>query len=91
MMAKVAMDIDAKHVKNNIAKWTYDDVKTKLWEITPLSKMWGIGSRMESNLNKLGLKKLATLPNMIDINLKISSESLVKSYGIMQMELIYLR
>lgn len=57
MMAKVAMDIDAKHVKNNIAKWTYDDVKTKLWEITPISKMWGIGSRMESNLNKLGLKK----------------------------------
>ena len=49
------------NVKNNIAKWTYDDVKTKLWEITPLSKMWGIGSRMESNLNKLGLKKIGDI------------------------------
>lgn len=35
MMAKVAMDIDAKHVKNNIAKWTYDDVKTNLVRLLP--------------------------------------------------------
>lgn len=55
LLAKIAMDIEAKHVKNNIAKWSYDDVKTKLWNITPLSKMWSIGPRMEKNLNKLGL------------------------------------
>ena len=58
LLAKIAMDIEAKHVKNNIAKWTYDDIKTKLWPITPLSKMWSIGSRMEKNLNKLGLYKI---------------------------------
>ena len=46
-----------KKYKNGVAVglWTYDDVKTKLWSITPLSKMWSIGPRMERNLNKLGL------------------------------------
>ena len=53
LLAKVAMDIEAKHTKDNIAKWTYEDIPNKLWPITPLSKMWGIGPRMERNLNKL--------------------------------------
>lgn len=82
MMAKVAMDIDAKHVKNNIAKWTYDDVKTKLWEITPLSKMWGIGSRMESNLNKLGLKKIGDIA-------KYDRYKLKDKFGVIGEELWY--
>lgn len=63
LLAKVAMDIEAKHVKNNIAHWTYEDIKTKLWSITPLSKMWGIGSRMERNLNKLGIHSIKDLAN----------------------------
>lgn len=63
LLAKVAMDIEAKHVKDNIAIWTYDDVKTKLWNITPLSKMWGIGSRLEKRLNKLGLYKIGDIAN----------------------------
>ena len=63
LLAKVAMDIEAKHVKNNIAQWTYDDVKTKLWSITPLHKMWGIGKRMEKNLNNLGIMSVKDLAN----------------------------
>ena len=47
LLAKVAMDIEAKHTPDNIAKWTYDDVPSKLWPIKPLSNMWGIGKRME--------------------------------------------
>lgn len=55
LLAKVSMDIEAKHNKDFIAKWTYDDIEEKLWSISPLSKMWGIGPRMEKNLNKLGI------------------------------------
>ena len=55
LLAKVAMDTEAKKYKDGIAKWTYDDVKTKLWSITPLSKMWSIGSRMEVRLNAMGM------------------------------------
>lgn len=54
-LAKVAMDLDAKNNKDNIAVWTFKDVENKLWEIKPLSKIWGIGNKMEKNLNRLGI------------------------------------
>jgi len=82
LLAKVAMDIEAKHTLNNIAKWTYDDVKTKLWSISPLSKMWGIGPRMEKNLNKLGIYSIRDLANYDVYKLK-------DKYGIIGEELYY--
>ena len=61
LMAKIAMDIEAKKNINGIAKWTKNDIKNKLWKITPLSKMWSIGPRMEKRLNKLGIKTIGDL------------------------------
>ena len=46
-LAKVAMDIEAKHSADNIAYWKKKDIVEKLWNISPLSKMWGIGRRLE--------------------------------------------
>lgn len=63
LLAKISMDIEAKHNKNNIAKWTYNDIESKLWKIEPLSKMWGIGTRMEKQLNKLGIYNIGNLAN----------------------------
>ena len=63
LLAKVAMDTEAKKYKNGIAKWTYEDISTKLWPITPLSKMWGIGKRMEKNLNTLNIYTIGDLAN----------------------------
>ncbi|MBR1416554.1 MAG: Y-family DNA polymerase [Bacilli bacterium] len=80
LLAKVAMDIEAKHTKDNIAKWTYDDIASKLWPITPLSKMWGIGNRMEKKLNKLGIYTIKDLANYDKNKLK-------DLYGIMGEEL----
>lgn len=54
-LAKVALDIYAKHEKNGIAEMHMKDVKSKLWPITPLSKIWGIGERTEIRLNKMGI------------------------------------
>ena len=54
-MAKVAMDLEAKKNKDSVAEWFYTDIKDKLWGVTPLSKIWGIGPRMEANLNNLGI------------------------------------
>lgn len=61
LLAKVSMDIEAKHNQDFIAKWTYEDIPLKLWSIAPLSKMWGIGPRMEKNLNKLGIYSIYDL------------------------------
>lgn len=53
LMAKLALDLEAK--KDGFAHWTYADVQKKLWPVAPLSKMWGIGARMERKLNGMGL------------------------------------
>lgn len=80
LMAKVAMDVEAKHTNDGIAKWTNNDIKTKLWNITPLSKMWGIGPRMEKRLNNLGIYKVGDLANYDKYKLK-------DKFGIMGLEL----
>ena len=80
LLAKVAMDIEAKHNKDCIAKWTYADIETKLWEIAPLSKMWGIGPRMEVKLNKLGIYSVKDLAYY-------NRDKLKKLYGVMGEEL----
>lgn len=80
LIAKVAMDIEAKHNKDNIAKWDYEDIKEKFWPITPLSKFWGIGKRMEKNLNALGLYKIGDIATYDKMKLK-------KKFGIIGEEL----
>ena len=80
LLAKVAMDTEAKKYKNGIAKWTYDDVEKKLWSITPLSKMWGIGPRMEKKLNILNIYTVGELANY-DKNI------LKDKFGVMGQEL----
>lgn len=80
LIAKVAMDIEAKHTKDNIAEWTYEDIPTKFWNITPLSEFWGIGKRMERNLNLLGIKTIGDLANY-------DLKKLKNKYGIMGEEL----
>lgn len=80
LMAKLALDLEAK--KNGFAKWTYDDLPTKLWPIHPLSKMWGIGRRMEKNLNEMGIFTVGGLANA-------NLEDLEKRFGIMGNQLYY--
>lgn len=80
LLAKVAMDTEAKKYKNGIAKWSKEDIQTKLWEITPLSKMWGIGPRMEKKLNALGMHKIGDIarydPNKLKDKFGIMGEEL---------------
>lgn len=60
-LAKVALDIYAKKAKNGIALIRKKDVPEKLWPITPLNKVWGIGERTEAKLNALGVNTLGDL------------------------------
>ena len=82
LLAKLAMDLEGKHLEHSIAKWTYDDVKKKLWPIAPLSKMWGIGRRMEKNFNVMGLYSVGDLANY---NVK----ELKRRFGVIGEELYY--
>lgn len=82
LMSKLALDIESKTAPTFIAKWDYKDIPEKLWTVTPLSKMWGIGHNMERNLNRLGIHSVGDLANY-------SLDKLVKFYGIMGAELYY--
>ncbi|WP_338789254.1 DNA polymerase thumb domain-containing protein [Metabacillus sp. FJAT-53654] len=80
LLSKVCLDIDAK--KTGIAEWTYDDVKEKLWKIEPLSKMWGIGSKVQKTLNRMGIFNVGQLANY-------PLELLEKKFGVMGNQLYY--
>ena len=82
LIAKLALDIESKHSPDFIAKWSYDDLPTKLWPIKPLSKMWGIGRNTERNLNALGIQTIGDIANY-DV------KKLKKKFGVIGEELYY--
>jgi len=78
-LAKIVMDLYAK--KEGIAECRYKDVKEKLWP-TPIEKVWGIGSRMKRNLNRMGVTTLEQLA-------KTELRYLKKRFGIMGEQLYW--
>ena len=57
-LAKIALDHFAKKSKDGIATLKKEDIEEKLWNIKPLSKVWGIGARLEARLNYFGMYTL---------------------------------
>ncbi|UJL47727.1 DNA polymerase IV [Virgibacillus sp. NKC19-16] len=78
-LAKVVMDLHAK--KAGIAECKYEDVEEKLWP-SPIEDIWGIGSRMKRNLNRMGI---VTLGQLARFNL----EHLKKRFGVMGEQLYW--
>ena len=62
-LAKVALDIYAKHAKDGISTMHVSDIKTKLWPITDLTSIWGIGPRTAVKLQKIGINSMGELAN----------------------------
>lgn len=61
LLAKLSMDFEAKKTQQGIAEWHYYDIPEKLWDVSPLSKMWGINRRTEAKLNKKGIFTIGDL------------------------------
>lgn len=80
LMAKLALDLEGK--RTGFAKWTYEDVQKKLWKVSKLSNMWGIGKQMEVNLNAMGIQTVGGLANT-------ELKELEKRFGIMGNQLYY--
>ncbi len=80
VMAKFALDIESKKKENGIANWTTKDIKEKLWPVKDLTKMWGIGRRLEKRLTRLGVHSIYDLANFDVKRLK-------KHFGIIGIEL----
>lgn len=54
-LAKIALDIMAKHSTNNIGWLTEERYKKELWHHQPLSDFWQIGNGIETRLKKHGI------------------------------------
>lgn len=80
LMAKLALDLEAK--KTGFAKWTYEDVQTKLWPVSPLSEMWGIGRQVEKTLNNMGITSVGQLA-------RAPLKMLEDKFGVMGNQLYY--
>lgn len=82
LLAKLALDNDAKKEPPFIASWRYNDVPEKVWQIHPLTDMWGIGRRMEHNLRRLGIPSIYAL-SQADL------PSLRKAYGVIGEQIFF--
>jgi DNA polymerase V len=80
LLSKLCLDLEAK--KKGIAEWTYEDVQHKLWPISPLREMWGIGRRVEKTLNGMGIFNVGQLA-------RYDLQKLEKKFGIMGNQLYH--
>ncbi len=80
-LAKVVMDIHAKKAADGIAECRYEDVEEKLWPCE-IQHIWGIGSRMTRNLNRMGILNLGQLA-------RHPLKYLKKHYGVMGEQLYW--
>ena len=61
LLAKLAMDIEAKHRSSMIAYWHYLDVPDTVWKIKELEDAWGINKRTARRLRKLKINTMYDL------------------------------
>ncbi|AXH99137.1 UV damage repair protein UvrX [Sporosarcina sp. PTS2304] len=80
LLSKLALDLEAK--KTGMARWTYEDVPDKLWPVSPLHKMWGIGRKVERTLEDMGIYTVGDLAHA-------SLDRLEKKFGVMGNQLYY--
>ena len=77
-LAKIAMDIVAKHVDDHIGILDEFSYREKLWDHKPLSDFWRIGSRTEKKLADYGIH---TMGDIAMASLR-SEDWLYKMFGI---------
>ncbi len=82
LLAKLALDNEAKHNTNMRALWTYDNIPDKVWKIERLTDFWGINTRTEKRLNKLGIKSVYDLAHCSPALLK-------KEFGVIGVQLFF--
>ncbi len=74
-LAKIALDITAKHTPDNIGYLDQKGFREKIWFHRPLKDIWGIGPGISSRLLKYGVKDLHGIS-------QVPEELLYREFGI---------
>lgn len=80
LLAKLALDNEAKKVQEMRANWSYEDVENKVWAIENMTDFWGIGRRTEARLHRLGIHSIKELAHA-------NPDILKKEFGIIGLQL----
>ncbi len=79
-LAKTCLDNEGKKRPPYRAYWGYEDVETKLWAISPLTKVWGIAKGIGNHLSRLGIRSMEALA-------KSSPQLMKKEFGVIGAQL----
>ncbi|MCM0582232.1 excinuclease ABC subunit A [Weissella diestrammenae] len=60
-MAKMALDIEAKHAHSLIGEWHYETIPEKLWPVSDFSEVWSIGRQTAKKLKQYGITNMYDL------------------------------
>ena len=87
LLAKLAMDNEAKHNKSMVAFWHYIDVPDTIWRIPKLEDVWGINTRTANHLRRIGINNVYQLAHTDPAILKkefgiIGEQLFAESWGI---------
>lgn len=84
LLAKLALDHQAKHDDQNrfIGTWRYENVPNTVWKIESLSDFWGIGSKTEQKLRRIGIHNIFQLAQY-DVN------KLKQRFGVLGQQLYF--
>ncbi|MBR3212390.1 MAG: DNA repair protein [Firmicutes bacterium] len=74
-LAKIALDITAKHAKDFIGELDEDSFREKLWDHRPLTDFWRIGRGTERSLAEMGIYTMRQLA-------AADEEMLYRKYGV---------
>ena len=87
LLAKLAMDNEAKHNKSMVAFWHYIDVPDTIWRIPKLEDVWGINTHTANHLRRIGINNVYQLAHTDPAILKkefgiIGEQLFAESWGI---------
>lgn len=61
LLAKLALDNEAKNAPGFVAEWRYENIEEKVWAISPITEFCGIGNRMAARLKMSGIESIYDL------------------------------
>lgn len=83
LLAKLALDNEAKNAPGGIAYWSYQNIEETIWKIPRLGDMWGISHGYIKKLNNVGIHSVYDLAHADKHKLK-------DRFGIMGLQLVRL-